>query len=66
MPPKKKKDNTIKVKKFKQLDNDWWVQFLHYSIIRGKLTVCAGGKETEEHKSKIAAYLKRNKIKYES
>lgn len=42
------------------------VQFIHYSIIDGKLKVCAGGQETEEHRKKITAYLKRNKIDYEN
>lgn len=62
---KKKKETDFRVKSFKDGSDNWWVQYIHYSIIQGKLTVCAGGIETETHRDKITTYLKRKNIKFD-
>lgn len=55
----------IKIKKFKNSNNDWWVSTKHFTVLNGKLYFAAGGEPTAEEKEKAISYLKRNKIKFE-
>lgn len=52
----------LSVRKFKESNNDWWVGYIHFSLVNSVITFCAGGIPTEEHFDKLKQYLKRNKI----
>lgn len=65
MPPKKKTKEVIRVKRFKDGSNNFWISTFHYSIINNKLVCCAGGIPDEDIEKKMQSYLKRNKIEYD-
>jgi len=55
-------EKEYRVKKFKNSDKDFWVSYLHYSLIDGKPTLVAGGIETVESLAAITKYLKTKKL----
>lgn len=56
------KKDEYRIKQFKDGSNNWWVGWLHYTVLNGEVKLCAGGKETEESLDKITKYLKRKKM----
>ncbi len=58
------KETEIAIRKFKNSNNDWWVGYLHFTLLNQNITFVAGGIPTEEHFTKLKQYLKRNKITF--
>lgn len=58
----KDSEDKIQIKRFKDNSLNFWAAFQHWTILDGELVFCAGGIPTEEHKLKLLAYCKRNKL----
>jgi hypothetical protein len=60
----KKSEEQYRVRQFKDMSLNFWVNYLHYTILDGKLFLAAGGIETPESREAIEKYLKRRKIEF--
>lgn len=62
MPPKKKIEDKVEIKQFKDKSSNWFVGNVHYHLNEnGEIIFCAGGIENEEDRQLLRDYIKRNK-----
>ncbi len=67
MPPKKKQEDKIQIRNFKDGSSNWFVNNVHYHLNElGEIILIAGGIENEEYLEALKSYVKRNKKVFKS
>gem|GEM_PF-4561938 len=62
MAKKETAEEVVRILQFKDGSKNWWLGYLHYTILDGKLFFAAGGIDTEESREKMTKYLKTKKL----
>jgi len=57
-----KKEDTERIKQFRDGSNSWWVGYHHYTLLNGTPTFVCGGIEQPHLTEKLIKYLKQKKL----